>query len=85
MATLYGYIRTSCRLIASEAGNDPDTQRRQLMDAGVPTTTLYQDLGVSGSTGTNTRQGWRSLTSHLHQGAFWWSPQSTASAGAGLT
>ena len=68
MATLYGYIRTSRRLIVGEPGNDPDTQRRQLMDAGVPTTTLYQDLGVAGSTGTNTRQGWRSLTSHLHQG-----------------
>ena len=68
MSTLYGYIRTSRRLIAGEPGNDPDTQRRQLMDAGVPTTTLYQDLGVSGSTGTNTRQGWRSLISGLHQG-----------------
>ena len=42
MATLYGYIRTSRRLIVGEPGNDPDTQRRQLMDAGVPTTTLYQ-------------------------------------------
>ena len=68
MSTLYGYIRTSRRLIAGEPGNDPDTQRRQLMDAGVPTTTLYRDLGVSGSTGINTRQGWRSLSSRLHQG-----------------
>ena len=38
------------------------------MDAGVPTTTLYRDLGVSGSTRINTRQGWRSLSSRLHQG-----------------
>ena len=29
MSTLYGYIRTSRRLIAGEPGNDPDTQRLQ--------------------------------------------------------
>ena len=68
MSTLYGYIRTSRRLIAGEPGNDPDTQRLQLLGAGVPTANLYQDLGVSGSTGTTTRQGWRSLNSCLHQG-----------------
>ena len=68
MSTLYGYIRTSRRLIAGEPGNATDTQRRQLMDAGVPTANLYQDLGISGSTGTNTRQRWRSLISRLHQG-----------------
>ena len=68
MSTLYGYIRTSRRLIAGEPGNDPDTQRRQLMDAGVPAANLYQDLGVSGSTGITTRQGWRSLNSHMHPG-----------------
>ncbi len=56
------------RLIAGEPGNDPETQRRQLLDAGVPTANLYQDLGFSGSTGTNSRQGWRSLTSRLQQG-----------------
>ena len=68
MPTLYGYIRTSRRLIAGKPGNDPDAQRLQLLDAGVPTANIYQDLGVSGSTGTNTRQGRRSLTSRLHQG-----------------
>ena len=68
MSTLYGYIRTSRRLIAGEPGNDPDTQRLQLLDAGVPNANLYQDLGVSGSTGTTTRQGWRALNSRLHQG-----------------
>ena len=68
MSTLYGYIRNSRRLIAGEAGNDPDTQRLHLADAGVPAANPYQDLGVSGSTGTNTRQGWRSLNSRLHQG-----------------
>ena len=54
MSALYGYIRTSRRLIAGEPGNDPDTQRLQLLDAYVPTANLYQDLGVSGSTGTTT-------------------------------
>ena len=68
MSTLYGYIRTSRRLIAGEPGNDPDTQRLQLLDDGVPTANLCQDLGVSGSTGTNTRRGWRSMNSRLHQG-----------------
>ena len=68
LSTLYGYIRTSRRLIAGEPGNDPDTQRLHLADAGVPAANLYQDLGVSGSTGTTTRQGWHSLNSHLHPG-----------------
>ena len=66
MSTLYGYIRTSHRLINGEPGNDPDTQHLQLLGAGIPTANLYQDLGVSGSTGTTTRQGWRSLNSYLH-------------------
>ena len=68
MSTLYGYIRTSRRLIDGEPGNDPDTQRRQLLDAGVDASNVYQDLGVSGSIGTNTRHGWRSLNSDLNRG-----------------
>ena len=64
----HGPIRTSRRLIAGEPGNVPDPQRLHLLDAGVPTANLYQDLGVSGSTGTNTRQGWRSLDPHMHPG-----------------
>ena len=68
MSTLYGYIRTSRRLITGEPGNDPDTQRLQLLDAGVPAANLYQDLGASGSTGTTTHQRWRSLNSHMHPG-----------------
>ena len=68
LPTLYGYIRTSRRLIAGEPGNDPDTQRLHLADADVPAANLYQDLGVSGSTGTTTRQGWCSLNSHMHPG-----------------
>ena len=68
MSTLYGYIRASRLLIDGEPGNDPKTRRLQLLDAGVPTANLCQDLGVSGSTGATTRQGWRSLNSRLHQG-----------------
>ena len=67
-STLHGYIRTSRRLITGEPGNDRDTQGLQLLDAGVPAANLYRDLGVSGSTGATTRQGWRSLNSHLHPG-----------------
>ena len=68
MSTLHGYIRTSRRLVDGEPGNDPDTQRLQLLDAGVEASNVYQDLGISGSTGTNTRQGWRSLNSDLNRG-----------------
>lgn len=67
MATIYGYVRTSRRLIAGEPGNDPATQRRQLLAAGVVSSNLFQDLGISGDTGASTREGWRSLNSRLLQ------------------
>ena len=51
-----------------EAGSDPETQRLQLIRAGVDPDNIYRDVGVSGSTGTNTRNGWRFLNSHLDAG-----------------
>ena len=61
MSTLYGYIRTSRRLIEGEPGNLSDTQHRQILDAGVQASHVYQDLSISGSTGTNTRFGFGTL------------------------
>ena len=68
MTTLYGYIRTSRQKTDGEAGSDPETQRLQLIRAGVDPDNIYRDVGVSGSTGTNTRNGWRLLNSHLDAG-----------------
>ena len=63
MGHIYGYIRTSRR-----AGSDPESQHLQLLNAGVDPESIYRDVGVSGSTGTNTRAGWRLLDSRLAEG-----------------
>ena len=49
-------------------GSDPETQRQQLLAAGVALPHIYQDIGVSGTSGTNSRRGWHSLESRLAQG-----------------
>ena len=43
------------------AVSDPETQRIQLLRAGVDPDNIYWAVGVSGSTGTPTRNGWRLL------------------------
>ena len=43
------------------AGSNPETQRMQLLRAGVDPDNIYWAVGVSGSTGTPTRNGWRLL------------------------
>ena len=50
------------------AGSDPETQRQQLLAAGVALSHIYQDVGVSGTSGINSRRGWHSLDSRLAQG-----------------
>ena len=50
------------------AGSDPETQRQQMLTAGVALSHNYQDVGVSGTSGTNSRRGWHSLDSRLGQG-----------------
>ena len=50
------------------SGSDPETQRQQLLAAGVALSHIYQDVGVSGTSGTNSRRGWHSLDSRLAQG-----------------
>ena len=48
--------------------NGPETQCLQLLRVGVDTGNIYREVGVSGSTGTNTRNGWRLLNSHMDAG-----------------
>ena len=64
----YGYLRTSSRRRESEAGSDPETQRRQLLGDGVSLDDILEDVGVSGSTATSSRKGWNSLNSRLKEG-----------------
>ena len=65
---IYGYVRTSRPRVSELSGSDPETQRQQLLAAGVALSHIYQDVGVSGTYGTNSRKGWHSLDSRLGQG-----------------
>ena len=47
---------------------DPASQELQLQRAGVPRDNIYRDVGVSGSTGTQQRQGWYRLNGRLAGG-----------------
>ena len=66
--TTYGYIRTSRQRIEGTSGSDPEAQALQLRQDGVPKANIYRDVGVSGSTGTNSRAGWRALNGRLATG-----------------
>ena len=68
MPESYGYVRTSRPRVSELAGSDPETQRQQLLAVGVALSHIYQDVGVSGTSGTNSRRGWHSLDSRLAQG-----------------
>ncbi len=68
MPETYGYIRTSRPRVYEVSGSDLETQRQQLLAAGVALSHIYQDVGVSGTSGTNSRRGWHSLDSRLAQG-----------------
>ena len=75
MPETYGYVRTSRPRVSELAGSDPETQRQQLLAAGVALSHIYQDVGVSGTSGTNSRRGWHSLESRLAQATPWlWCP-----------
>ena len=54
--------------MALDSGSDPETQRQQLLASGVALPHIYQDVGVSGTSGTNSRRGWHSLDSRLVPG-----------------
>ena len=68
MPETYGYVRTSRPRVSELSGSDPETQRQQLLAAGVALSHIYQAVGVSGTSGTNSRRGWHSLDSRLAQG-----------------
>ena len=76
MPETYGYVRTSRPRISELSGSDTETQRQQLLAAGVVLSHIYQNVGVSGTSGTNSRRGWHSLNSRLTQGdtLFLWCP-----------
>ena len=68
MPETYGYVRTSRPRVSEQSGSDPETQRQQLLAAGVELSQIYQDVGVSGTSGTNSRRAWHSLDSRLAPG-----------------
>ena len=68
MPETYGYVCTSRPRVSDLSGRDPETQRQQLLAVGVALSHIYQDIGVSGTSGTNSRWGWHSLHSRLAQG-----------------
>ena len=47
---------------------DPASQELQLRRAGVPQFNIHRDVGVSGTTGTQERQGWHHLNGRLAGG-----------------
>ena len=54
--------------VSDLSGSDPETQRQQLLAVGVALSHIYQDVSISGASGTNSRRGWHSLDSRLAQG-----------------
>ena len=62
---LYGYVRTSKD---GSEGSDPETQRRELLGAGVGPKNIIADAGVSGTVGVSSRNGWRALDARLGGG-----------------
>jgi DNA invertase Pin-like site-specific DNA recombinase len=68
MASIFGYIRTSRRLQEGVPGMDPASQELQLRRAGVPLANIHRDVGISGTTGTQGRQGWHQLDGRLAGG-----------------
>ena len=68
MPEIYGYVRTSRPRVSELSGSDPETQRQQLLAAGMALSHIYQDVGVSGTSDTNNRWAWHSLDSRLAQG-----------------
>ena len=64
----YGYVRTSRSRVSELSGSVPETQRQQLLAAGEALSRIYQDVGVSENSGTNSRRAWHSLDSWLAPG-----------------
>ena len=65
---MYAYIRTSRDQEADRPGMNPETQRRDLLGAGVPERNIHSDIDVSGVAGVATRNAWRSVDARLEHG-----------------
>ena len=65
---MYGYILTSREQEPDRPGMNPETQRRDLLEAGVPERNIHADIDVSGVAGVATRNAWRSVDSKLEHG-----------------
>ena len=65
---MYGYIRTSRDQEPDRPGMNPETQRRDLLGAGVPERNIHADIDVSGVAGVPTRNAWRSVDAKLEHG-----------------
>ena len=65
---IYGYLRTSRTAVDGLAGMHPETQLQALADAGVEGTSIFQDVGISGSVLVSDRPGWTELDPKLRRG-----------------
>ena len=54
-----GYVRTRRPRLSELADSDPETQRQQMLAVGVALSHIYQDVGIYGTSGTNSRRAWR--------------------------
>ena len=53
---------------AGSPGTNPETQRRDLIEAGVPERNIHGDIDVSGAAGVASRNGWRLVDAKLNHG-----------------
>ena len=67
-----GYIRTSREQEADRPGMNPETQRRDLLAAGVPERNIYADIDVSGLAGVATRNAGGRWTPSWSMATSWW-------------
>ena len=65
---IYGYLRTSRTAVDGLAGMHPETQLQALADAGVEGTSIFQDVGISGTVLVSDRPGWTELDPKLRRG-----------------
>ena len=65
---MYGYIRTNRDQEPDRPGMNPDTQRRDLLEAGIPERKIHADVDVSGVAGIASCNAWRSVDAKLEHG-----------------
>ena len=60
MPEVCGYVLTSRPKVSELSGSDPETQGQQLLASGVALPDIFQDVGISGTSGGNSRRRWHS-------------------------